>query len=152
MIGIPPAVSIREANSELWKKSDRTVGRRNAKLGEKKRDLKLVPFLTNSNHVLHNSSLERDTFGRNRCTCTKKGCNWTFPSVEELKSHMKVIHKASPYVCRHCNKLFGSRAGLWYHEAEHKGKFRFWCDNCKKGFNRKEQFTTHLNTKHDGGL
>ena len=107
-------------------------------------ELATSPFVTEPNNFPFTNPIDADSIGRNQCT--RKGCNWTFLTVEELKVHMQVVHKAYPYVCSHCNKVFGSRAGLWYHEAEHKGKFRFICELCNKGFNRKEQFTTHFNT------
>lgn len=80
--------------------------------------------------------------------CTKKGCHWRFKTVEESQEHMKQHHNCTPLTCGVCGKVFGSKTGLWYHEREHKGSYRFVCGYCKQGFNRKEQFGKHLLSKH----
>ena len=138
-----------EKNSRPGKKSGgKTQGRRNIKQGKACTDSRLETLsesnLPLSPYVVYTG----DHAGRNQCT--RKGCNWTFLTVAELKVHMQEVHQASPQVCSHCNKVFGSRAGLWYHEKEHEGKFRFICPLCNKGFNRKEQYNTHLKIHASG--
>ena len=55
--------------------------------------------------------------------------------------------KQGQYVCNTCNKVFTAfttRQSHTYHLSIHTGQYRFTCQNCDKGFNRKDEFEKHL--------
>ena len=81
--------------------------------------------------------------------CTYRLCRHRFNTMTELHQHIKSVHQGSCYVCKDCGKTFGSYMGLKFHSSKHTGKFRFNCPHCSKGFNRIEQFQSHMNM-HDG--
>ena len=81
--------------------------------------------------------------------CTYRLCRHRFSTMTELHQHIKLVHQGSCYVCKDCGKTFGSYMGLKFHSSKHTGKFRFNCPHCTKGFNRVEQFQSHMNM-HEG--
>ena len=85
----------------------------------------------------------------NSFECTYRLCRSRFSTMQELHAHIKMVHQGSCYVCNDCGKTFGSYMGLKFHSSKHTGKFRFNCPQCAKGFNRVEQYQSHMNM-HEG--
>lgn len=49
--------------------------------------------------------------------------------------HAKCVHiKERPFVCTICDKTYKDKNVLQGHMQRHSGKFRYYCDVCKKGF------------------
>ncbi len=46
--------------------------------------------------------------------------------------------------CTKCGKTFNSFNGLKYHMSIHTGHFKFWCEICQKGLNKKDEYERHM--------
>ncbi len=51
--------------------------------------------------------------------------------------------------CPKCHKTFVSKGSLNAHMKLHFGVFKFWCDECKKGYNHRSNYQQHM-AKHEG--
>ena len=54
------------------------------------------------------------------------------------------------YPCDECDKVFTQKSNLRRHANFHSGNFKFYCEICRKGFFRKEQYDSH--TRSHAGL
>ena len=54
-------------------------------------------------------------------------------------------------ICPKCPKTFLNASSLYYHLAQHAGRFKFWCETCQKGFGRTSHYEDHMR-KHEGRL
>ena len=54
--------------------------------------------------------------------------------------------KNGKYLCTKCNRLF-STSGIRYHMELHTGKFSFYCEICRKGFNSGSYFKAHMRAR-----
>ena len=52
------------------------------------------------------------------------------------------------YMCIKCNRLF-SASGIRCHMELHTGKFSYYCEICRKGFNSDSYFKAHMRA-HQG--
>ena len=53
-------------------------------------------------------------------------------------------------VCMKCNKKFSKKSNLTRHmDLLHAGRFKFYCDQCRKGFGNNIDYKKHMN-KHAG--
>ncbi len=53
-----------------------------------------------------------------------------------------------PVQCRYCERIFWSHTGRYYHEANHTGKWLFYCGRCDAGFMQRKAFGSHMKIKH----
>ncbi len=51
--------------------------------------------------------------------------------------------------CPRCGRTYTSSSSLSRHMQIHTGKFSFYCEECKKGFNEKTNYDQHI-AKHEG--
>ena len=70
-------------------------------------------------------------------------CRKPFYSNTNFKEHTRV-HEGLTYQCRYYYRTFTTRQSRTYHLSIHTGQYRFTCQNCDKGFNRKDEFEKHL--------
>ncbi len=104
---------------------------------------------TANSHFSNDDPLPKGFANITRFECTYRLCRNWFGSMVELHTHIRTVHQGSCHVCNDCGKTFGSYMGLKFHSSKHTGLFRFNCPQCNKGFNRIEQFQSHMNM-HDG--
>ena len=45
--------------------------------------------------------------------------------------------RVEEFHCSKRNRNFASKNGIMSHMRSHQGQFKFWCDQCKKGFKTK---------------
>ena len=95
-------------------------------------------------------------------------CVKTFRSSSELDAHLKQDHGLDSdngdsrvvvepptstvrdaFLCGPCNKTFKTKCGLINHMSVHTGIYRFFCDKCQRGFNKRTLFEKDQN-KHAG--
>ena len=80
--------------------------------------------------------IQKPESGDTRCIVCDIDCR----SPRELKHHIKKFHKGKVlFQCEVCGKQFMSKEGIRGHEKVHKqieekGKKKFFCQQCKKGF------------------
>ncbi len=70
-------------------------------------------------------------------------CQSGFTQKTLLEDHVRK-HEGRLYKCQYCTKCFQTRTGLRLHLPEHTSNFRFSCDACQKGFDRKEVYEKHM--------
>ena len=56
---------------------------------------------------------------------------------------------AEMHVCLKCNKQFTLKSSLTRHMNLHLGRFKFYCDQCEKGFSDNRDYKVHMD-KHAG--
>ncbi len=72
-----------------------------------------------------------------------KHCNKAFGSARQLRSH-KVVHSdAKPFVCTICEKTFKTKGSLNQHMKLHTDAVNFSCDQCDKQFKTKGGLFRH---------
>ena len=60
------------------------------------------------------------------------------------------ILKRSNFKCRHCDKIYTSKAGLWIHrKSKHEG-IKYACNQCDYQANRQDSLTKHIQSTHEG--
>ena len=64
-------------------------------------------------------------------------------------SPLQQLSLANTLACKFCGKPFRSEQGLRDHENAHKGKFRYNCPHCQRGFVAINHYKEHL-TGHTG--
>ena len=52
--------------------------------------------------------------------------------------------KIEELTCLICHKTFSKKGNLTAHMKLHMGKFDFYCDPCKKGFNNVSNYKSHV--------
>ena len=70
-------------------------------------------------------------------------CRRGFIRSGHYKEHMR-SHEGLKYNCEYCSKQFIYKQDLQYHLSTHTGNYRFLCEKCKTGFNKKSQFEKDL--------
>ena len=73
------------------------------------------------------------------CDKCKKG----YPDKTHFDEHM-LKHQGLKYHFEYCSKQFTSKKGYQYHLSAHTGNYRFWCEECKKGFNKQPNYLKHI--------
>ena len=79
-------------------------------------------------------------------------CRRGFTNKSEYDRHMRA-HAGLKYHCEYCSKPFMSKEKLRYHLSLHTGQYKFRCEKCGKGLNKKYEFIKHgmsHATKHWG--
>ena len=78
-------------------------------------------------------------------------CGKIFSTNASLAIHIAGVHE-NRYRCSKCDRMYGSRSGLYEHERQHQDGFekKFICgyDDCRKSFSGRSQLETHLCVKH----
>ena len=75
------------------------------------------------------------------CDQCKTGIN----DSRDYKLHMDK-HAGIQYKCEYCPKVFALSRTRDYHMSVHTGIWRFVCDHCKKGFNKRMVYEKHSQT------
>ncbi|KAJ8257977.1 hypothetical protein GJAV_G00191780, partial [Gymnothorax javanicus] len=85
--------------------------------------------------------------GKKSYKCTH--CGNCYPTLFQLKSHLRVCTGENSYKCSHCGKCFSTRSDLMRHCRVHTGEKPYRCTECEKRFYRQYCLNTHLRT-HTG--
>ncbi|KAJ8264687.1 hypothetical protein GJAV_G00152530, partial [Gymnothorax javanicus] len=139
----------------------------------KRRSVTIEPLITASKKPLRALSvLQKEAVSKNECKiqvvtdkCKNKShgfrihrgkksykcahCGNGFPTLFQLKSHLRVCTGENPYKCSHCGKCFSTRSDLMRHCRVHTGEKPYRCTECEKRFYRQYCLNTHLRT-HTG--
>ena len=75
-------------------------------------------------------------------------CDKVYQRKGTLKGHVDTVHKGLRFKCTedNCKEEFMRKDQLKFHLLVHKGKYRFLCCDCGKGFNHKGNFDSHKDT------
>ena len=66
---------------------------------------------------------------------------------QDTKHH---ILQRSSFKCKHCDKIYTSKAGLWIHrKSKHEG-IKYACNQCDYQGNRQDSLTKHIQSAHEG--
>ncbi|XP_076063618.1 uncharacterized protein LOC143038394 isoform X2 [Oratosquilla oratoria] len=76
-------------------------------------------------------------------------CNATFPSYDELRTHMLTHTTERPYKCTECDASFTLSGNLRRHHLTHTGERPHKCSQCEATFTQSGHLRTHLLT-HSG--
>ena len=82
-----------------------------------------------------------------RVECTYDGCNRTYSTMGNLKTHMKTHQGDLPHKCpfKNCNKAFLTSYQLKNHERSHTGERPYQCDEngCDKKYSTQFRLQAH---------
>lgn len=78
-------------------------------------------------------------------------CAARFPSVDDLRTHLKGDHIAKSFVCPSCGKGFGNKASLVQHMAVHSDVKPFKCPHCDYASVRNGDLKKHLRFHYNQG-
>jgi hypothetical protein len=70
-------------------------------------------------------------------------CGKSFRLRQDVKVHIRVVHKARRITCRFCPQKFTSRTAKENHERLHAGVKEFNCRFCQKAFAQKYNLRVH---------
>lgn len=76
-------------------------------------------------------------------------CKEDFPSIDDLRSHLRKHRGLKFGSCKFCDKVFSRGSSLAHHLRSHTGENSFKCDICDKVFRLSDTLKAHLNT-HSG--
>ncbi|KAK3242533.1 hypothetical protein CYMTET_47780 [Cymbomonas tetramitiformis] len=90
--------------------------------------------------------------GSKRYSCPVRGCKRNsqhadFASLKTpqcVRHHFRRAHTTKPSACRHCDRKFGLRADLVYHEKSCGQAQRRWECACGTSYARKDHFKRHM--------
>ena len=95
----------------------------------------------------HLSTREGET-GTKRFECVYEGCERTYTSMGNLRTHLKTHEGKYHFQCEFdgCDKAFISSYSLKVHRRVHTGEKPFLCDKdgCDKSFNTRYRLTAHM--------
>ena len=77
-------------------------------------------------------------------------CKKTFSLKGTLKRHETMHNGNLPFVCSVCGKGFASKAHLIIHERSHNGQRPFICTVCGRAFMENNSLKTHVKLLHGG--
>ena len=69
---------------------------------------------------------------------------------DEIGTPMKGPLHTTMDFCQICGNSFGSLKVYKTHSDEHKGIFKYNCDECQEGFSTKPKYETHMRKAHTG--
>ncbi|XP_071785250.1 uncharacterized protein [Asterias amurensis] len=84
--------------------------------------------------------------------CTRAACGQSFPTQDQLQTHIKQTHDAGDYVCTLCDAKYLNITGLRYHQQRHKLNYPHKCKECGLKFkslgmlNRHEFQKNHISS------
>ncbi len=61
----------------------------------------------------------------------------------------KLTIRKEAYPCPHCDRIFSSMSGRFYHMPVHTGQYTYRCPECHQGFMELSKFKRHLWKKHN---
>ena len=71
-------------------------------------------------------------------------CHKQYLDSNSLKNHMMTVHlKVKPFVCEICAMEFTVKSNMLRHLRRHRGEYRFFCEDCGKGFIANCDLTRH---------
>lgn len=71
-------------------------------------------------------------------------CDKQYLDSNSLKNHVLTVHlQVKPYVCEICAMEFTVKSNMLRHLRRHRGEFRFFCEDCGKGFIANCDLTRH---------
>ena len=70
------------------------------------------------------------------------------PHTGKTRLPKLTIHKEA-YPCPHCDRIFSSMSGRFYHMPVHTGQYTYRCPDCQQGFMELSKFRRHMIKKHD---
>ena len=95
----------------------------------------------------HVSNRESET-GSKRFECVYDGCERTYTSMGNLRTHLKTHEEKYHFRCEFdsCNKVFISSYSLMVHRRVHTGEKPFLCDKYgrDKSFNTRYQYWQYV--------
>lgn len=75
--------------------------------------------------------------------CPHEGCQKTFTTASNCKSHQKTHESAKPFVCNDCGSTFARGHDLSRHMRIHQDAKEFVCECCERKFNRRDALNRH---------
>ena len=84
-----------------------------------------------------------------RFLCTSPGCGRTYTSSSSLSRHMQVHTGKFSFFCERCRKGFNERTNYDQHVAKHEGRsFYLTCQVCSKKFISQRRLMDHMSEAH----
>ena len=71
---------------------------------------------------------------------------WFFTRVEKKKSNVEA--KIKDLLCKICRKTFTTLSGLERHSQHRTGNYSYFCDQCRKGFVAKSNYSSRQNLQY----
>ena len=65
------------------------------------------------------------------------------PHTGKTRLPKLTIHKEA-YPCPHCDRIFSSMSGRFYHMPVHTGQYTYRCPDCQQGFMELSKFKRHM--------
>ena len=98
--------------------------------------------------------------------CIDPECTRTCPNTSDLDLHLEADHGVKSnndptsttepsvplsqlFQCQFCYKTFKTKSGLKNHISVHTGFYRFYCEKCRMGFNKRNAYEKDQN-RHSG--
>ncbi|RXM91980.1 Zinc finger and BTB domain-containing protein 40 [Acipenser ruthenus] len=75
-------------------------------------------------------------------------CRMSFPTLDEHKKHIQVVHPREYYPCETCSKVFSASSVLERHMVTHVGGKPFKCEICNKAYQQLSGLWYHNRTHH----
>ncbi|XP_033899059.2 zinc finger and BTB domain-containing protein 40-like isoform X1 [Acipenser ruthenus] len=75
-------------------------------------------------------------------------CRMSFPTMDEHKKHIQVVHPREYYPCETCSKVFSASSVLERHMVTHVGGKPFKCEICNKAYQQLSGLWYHNRTHH----
>ena len=103
----------------------------------------LCGIVCHSEGYLKRHHLRKHVLPKPVIKCDK--CEKQFKSQHCLTWHVRIVHdKVKPWTCNVCNKSFGRKTELLFHERRHTGEYPYRCPYCKKSFVAKFKLNQHI--------
>ncbi|XP_041129985.1 zinc finger and BTB domain-containing protein 40-like isoform X4 [Polyodon spathula] len=75
-------------------------------------------------------------------------CRMSFPTLDEHKKHIQVVHPREYYPCETCSKVFSASSVLERHMVTHVGGKPYKCEICNKAYQQLSGLWYHNRTHH----
>lgn len=96
---------------------------------------------------------EREDLGLHNKSCPSPSCSMIcltcgdkFPTIPDMRQHLKFVHNQKTFGCKFCDMMFLSSSGLLSHtKAKHKPDAKTMCQICGQAFHNKANLEGHMN-------